>query len=224
MARPIIAVVALSALLLAPLARGADDSTPKGAAEAFFKALEAGDAAKAKSLASGDPKQMELLDNLVPLVGNFKKMEQAAVKKFGDEGKKLLSNGGSASFDIESQMKDAKVEETGDTATITPAKKEKEEGKNSDPMKLKKVSGKWKIDMAAMPNAEQMDNPQAKKMFGAMSDAAKAMTVDIEAGKFKTVADAQQGFQQKMLAAMMSAAGEGGLGQPGGAAQPPKDK
>jgi hypothetical protein len=223
------AAVALCAFLLAPVAaRAADDgATPKGAAEAFFKALETGDAAKAKSLAAGDAKQMELLDLLVPLVGNFKKMEQAAVKKWGDEGKKLLSGpGGSQAFDIEGEMKNAKVEETGDTATITPAKKE--EGKNAEPMKLKKIGGKWKIDMAAMPNAEQMDNPQAKKMFGAMSDVAKGMIADIDGGKFKTVADAQQGFQQKMLAAMMAAAGEGGVGQPGGAGagagQPPKDK
>jgi hypothetical protein len=229
MARRFTAVIALLTLACtviasAPSARAADPdpATPKGAAEGFFRALEAGDTGKAKAYAVGEAKQMEMLDMLVPLVGNFKKMEVAAVKKWGAEGKKMLSDGagGPGGFDVEAQLKDAKVEEKGDTATITPAKKE--EGKN-EPMKLRKVQGKWKVDMAAMPNAEGMDTPQAKKMLSGMGDIAKQMATEIEAGKYQTPEQAKEAFGQKMLPLFLGAAAEGGAGaQPAGAGQPPK--
>ena len=225
MARRFTAVLALLALICCTTARAADPdpATPKGAAEGFFRALEAGDTAKAKAYAHGEEKHMQMLDLLVPLVGNFKKMETAAVKKWGEAGKKMLSDGGGpGGFDVEGQLKDAKVEEKGDTATITPAKKE--EGKN-EPMKLRKVAGKWKVDMAAMPNAEGMDNPQAKKMLTGMGSIAKDMATEIEAGKYQTPEQAKEAFGQKMLPLFLGAAAEGQAGggaQPAGAGQPPK--
>lgn len=220
---PVIALLALALLARAPAARAADadTSTPKGTAEAFFKALEAGDTDKAKTLASGDAKQMAMLDLLVPLVGNFKKMEQSAVKKWGEEGKKILQGdgpGSSPAFDMDSELKNAKVEEKGDTATITPAKKE--EGKDNEPMKLKKVAGKWKIDMAAMPNAEGMDDPNAQKVLKGMGDIAKTMAGEIDQGKYKTVVEAKEAFGQKMLPLIFGALGNQPPGQPGQPAQP----
>jgi hypothetical protein len=227
MARRFTPVIALLAFLLvgrAPIARAADDSTPKGAAESFFKALETGDADKAKALATGDEKQMKMLDLLVPLVGNFKKMEQSAVKKWGEEGKKILQGdgpGSAPSFDMDSELKNAKVEEKGEVATITPAKKE--EGKESDPMKLKKVGGKWKIDMAAMPNSEGMDDPNAQKVLKGMGDIAKTMAGEIDQGKYKTVLEAKEAFGQKMLPLIFGALGNQppGAGVPGAPAGTP---
>jgi hypothetical protein len=194
-------------------------STPKGAAEAFFKALEAGDTAKAKSLATGDEKQMKLLDLLAPLVGNFKKMEQAAIKKWGDEGKKLLQNEGApgpSAFDIEGQLKDAKVEEKGDTATITPTKKDKDADQPNEPTKLKKVGGSWKVDMGAIPNSEGMDDPNAQKVLKGMGDVAAQMASEIEQGKFKNVAEAKGAFEQKVMPLIFGALGN----QPPGGGQP----
>jgi hypothetical protein len=223
MARRFTLVIALLvvAVVAAPIVRAADTDTPKGTAQAFFKALEAGDSDKAKALATGDEKQMKMLDLLVPLVGNFKKMEQSAVKKWGDEGKKILQGdgpGANPTFDMEAELKDAKIEEKGDTATITPTKKA--EGKDNDPMKLKKVAGKWKIDMAAMPNSDGMDDPNAQKVLKGMGDIAKAMAGEIDQGKYKSVVEAKQAFQQKMVPLIFGALGQQPPGQPGAPGQP----
>src|SRR5258706_9063886 len=151
MLRRLASLLALAALMLINQPTFADDkpdaSTPKGAASAFFKAMETGDAAAARAMATGNDKQLAILDILVPVVHGFKQLEIAAVKKWGDEGRKTLSQGqGASSFDFTEQLKTAKEEITGETATITPANAGDDK---KDPMKLKKVDGKWKLDMAS---------------------------------------------------------------------------
>ena len=192
----------------------ADTSTPRGAAEAFFKALEGGDVKAARELTVGEEKHYKMLDLLVPMVGGFKKLEASAVKKWGEDGKKLLANDqGGGSFDIGGELKNAKEEiaSDGNSATITP---EKKEGKPNEPVKLKKVEGKWKIDLASMPS-EGMDDPNAAKVIGAMGGVAKDLAAEIDADKYKTVEEAKKAFGEKMLAVMLGAAG-------GAAPQPQK--
>ena len=182
-------------------ARAADDqpdpSSPKGVASAFFKAMESGDADTAKSLATGKEKQLAVIDLLVPVFHSFKQLETAAVKKWGEEGRKALaqSAGGPGSTDFNEQLKSAKEEINGDTATITPA------GANvgsKDQMKLKKVEGKWKLDMASLP-AEGIDDPSATKMLSAMADVAKSTATEIDQGKYATPKDAKDAMTQKLL-------------------------
>src|SRR5881275_1187797 len=126
MLRRVAASLAFCALMLlnrSALAedKPADPSTPKGAASAFFKAMETGDAAAARAMATGDEKQLAVLDDLVPVVHGFKQLEIAARKKWGDEGLKTLAQGqgGPGSFDLTEQLKTAREEITGETATIT---------------------------------------------------------------------------------------------------------
>jgi hypothetical protein len=97
-------------------------------------------------------------------------------------------------------------------------------------MKLKKVEGKWKVDMSSVP-AEGLDNPQTAQMMKVMSDAAKSTATEIEQGKFATAQDARQAMTQKILPAIMKmqqeqqgknapggAPGAPGAGQPGAGA------
>jgi hypothetical protein len=185
-------------------ARAADDqpdpSSPKGVAAAFFKAMESGDAATARSLATGQEKQLAVIDLLVPVFHSFKELETAAVKKWGDEGRKTLSQGqggGPGSPDFNEQLKTAKEEITGDTATITPANASANVDKK-DQLKLKKVDGKWKLDMASLPS-EGIDDPAATKMLSAVAEVAKSTATEIDQGKYASAKDAKEAMTKKLI-------------------------
>jgi hypothetical protein len=195
----------------------ADTSTPKAAASSFFKAMETGDTSAAKALASGSEKQLAVLDILVPVVSGFKQLEVAAVKKWGDEGRKTLTQGqgGAGTFDFNEKLKTAKEEVTGDVATITPVTDKPEDKK--DPMKLKKVDGQWKLDMASIP-ADGLDDPNTTKMLKAMADIAKSTAAEIDQGKYPNAQAAKEAMGQKILPLILN----GGAGAPGGAPEQPK--
>lgn len=217
--RPAATLVALCAILAAAGFRSfaedkPDTSNPKGAVSAFFKAMEKGDIPEAKSMATGSQKQLAILETLVPLMSGFKQLENAAVKKWGEEGKKVLAEGqggGGTSFNMDEELKNAKVDEKGDMATITPGEQSKSAGKDKSPMKLKKIEGKWKIDLASLPS-EGLDDPNATRILKAMGDIAKATAAEVDAGKYATAEDAKKAMGEKMLPLLL-----GGLGQPGGA-------
>lgn len=190
-----------------------DPSTPKGAVLAFFKAMEKGDVAEAKTMATGNQKQLAILDTLVPFMSGFKQLEGAAVKKWGEEGKKILADGqggGGTAFNIDEELKNAKVEEKGDAATIMPAE-QKSTGPakpKKDPMNLKKIDGKWKVDLASIP-AEGFDDPNTTRVLKSMGDIAKSTAAEIDTGKYATADDAKKAMSEKMLPLLL-----GGLGQP----------
>ncbi|HEY7119994.1 MAG TPA: hypothetical protein VH475_25625 [Tepidisphaeraceae bacterium] len=217
--RRLLFALALCAMLCLTIHTVAEDvkpdaSTPKGAAKAFFKAMETGDAQAARSLASGSEKQLAMLDLLVPVVSSFKQLENAAVKKWGEEGRKQLAQGpGAGGFDFEKELQAAKEDVSGDTATITSANT----AQQKEPMKLKKIDGKWKIDMSTLPS-EGLDNPQAGKMLKAMSDAARSTATEIDQGKYESAAKAKEAMGQKILPVLLQGLNQPGQGAPG--AQP----
>jgi hypothetical protein len=210
------ALVALLAVARPAPAQDIKSDSPKGAASAFFKAMESGDAKAAKSMAVGSDKQLSMLDLLVPVVSSFKQLENSAVKKWGEEARKTLSQGQGSSMDFDKELKAATEKVEGDTATITSAKPEQQK----EPMKLKKVEGKWKVDMSSVP-AEGLDNPQTAQMMRVMSDAAKSTASEIDQGKYASAQDARQAMTQKILPAIMKMQQEQqGKAAPGGAAEP----
>src|SRR4051812_30669648 len=103
MFRQLTAAIALCGMIVLSSNARADDApdaaSPKGVAAAFFKAMETGDAAAAKTMATGSDKQLSVLDVLVPMVQGFKQLENSAAKKWGEEGRKTLVEGqGAPSF------------------------------------------------------------------------------------------------------------------------------
>jgi hypothetical protein len=210
-----VALCASIALVRPTTAQEIKADSPKGAAQAFFKAMEVGDAKAAKAIATGSEKQLAMLDLLVPVVSGFKQLENAAVKKWGEEGRKALSQGqGGGGFDFEKELKASTEQVTGETATITSSKPEQQR----EPMKLKKIEGKWRVDMSSLP-AEGLDNPQTSKMLQAMSDAAKATATEIDQGKYTTAQQAKEAMGQKILPVLMQMQqqqqGQGAPGAPG---------
>jgi len=207
------------ALLCCRVALAADDD-PKGVATAFFKAMETGDLPAAKALAVGNEKQLAVLDVLVPVFHSFKQLEAAAVKKWGEEGRKTLTEGPGGGLNIAEKLKNAKVDVKGDAATITPVDT-KPDDKNNE-MKLKKVEGKWRLDMASIP-AEGFDDPKALKMFKGMAEIAQTTAKEVDQGKYASANDAKQAMGQKILQMMGIALPPGaGPGQPGETKEEPK--
>jgi hypothetical protein len=169
---------------------GSDLSTPKGAAKAFAVALQNGDAEGAKKASTGgDPK---IIEGMANAASSMKKLRDAAVAKFGDEGK-TFGGRKNADLDLAKNVDDATFKEEGDTATMTP--------KEGSPLKLKKVSGEWKVDVSEMAAGPMATMGAA--MFDSMAKAAKTTGDEISAGKYKTAAEAKQAFDSNMMGSMM---------------------
>lgn len=207
MNRRMLCVAALCAMLCVNVTIGAEEkadaSTPKGAVSAFFKAMERGDAAGAKALSNGTAKQLEVLDIIVPVASGLKALENAAVKKWGEDAKKVLTDGPGGGFDFEKNLAEAKVTENGDTATIVSGKADEQE---KQPLTLKKSEGKWKVDLGFVP-VEQFSDPMLAKIFKGLGEAAKETAGEIDAGKYKTAQEAKQAMMMKV--AKMAPVGPG---------------
>jgi hypothetical protein len=200
MARRFTLAVAFCALIVIGCPLLADDApdqtTPKAAAGSFFKAMENGDVASAKALASGTDKHLAILDVLVPMISSFKQLENSAFKKWGEEGRKAIRQDQGA-FDFNEMLKTAKEEINGDSATIISADNKPENKK--DPMKLKKIDGKWKVDMASIP-AEQFEDPTSAKLMQSVAGIAKATAAEIDQGKYADAKTAKDAMGQKIIA------------------------
>ncbi len=182
----------------------ADPAGPRGTVAAFFKAIEGGDGAAARAMVMGSEKQMAVLDAMVPVMSGFKALETAAVKKWGDDGKKIAQGEGGGpgpNLDIAKKLDGAKEQIADDVATVTPVADSA--GKEESPIKLKKVDGKWKIDLSGLPT-DGMESPAALNMLKAMGDAAKKTAGEIEAGKYATVDAAKDALRQQILPILKS--------------------
>jgi len=195
-------ISSLCVALLVSAVRGAiaddkpDASTPKAAALLFSQAMDRGDVAAARSLATGAAKQLAVLDVLVPVAGGFKKLELAAKAKWGDEGRKtLFSDEGPGRYDFAKRLETSTEEIAGDTATIRPA--DAKDAKR-DTLKMKRVGGQWKVDMMSIPT-EGLDNPTTMKTLKTMAETATTLASEIEQGKFASAAAARDALRQRML-------------------------
>lgn len=174
-----------------------NQSTPKDTVISFAKALDAGDAASIKQLVTGTDKQVAMMEGAGNMMSAMKRMQDAAVAKWGDAGKAIAGEMGKPSDEILKNIDKAEIKEEGDTATF--------KGQNDkETVKLKKVDGKWKIDLASMPDQGELE--KAGPALKAMTKAADDTATDIKADKFKTVDEAKQAFGMKVMAAVMSAA------------------
>lgn len=187
-ARSTLASLMFAALLVAGVGCSKSDlSSPKAAAKTFATAMTTGDAETAKKASTGvEPK---VIESMAAAMGNMKKLHDAAVAKFGDEGKAFAGMGPAGDDDMVKKVEEATEEITGETATVKP--------KDGHAMKLKKVDGSWKVDLA-----EEMAGPAAAMgtaMFDKLAAAAKTTTDEIAAGKYKNAAEAKMAMGKSMM-------------------------
>jgi hypothetical protein len=165
-----------------------DLSTPKGATKAFATAMEKGDAEAAKRASTGG--NPAIVESMAKAMGSSKKLRDAAIAKFGDEGKKIMGEEHNDMAELAKTVDESEMKEDGDNATLKP--------KTGEPVKLKKINGEWKVDLTEMTAAM---GTMGTGLFDSMSRAASETADDIQAGKYKTVLEAQQAFGAKMAAA-----------------------
>lgn len=186
-----VAGVVLCVLGLIAGCEGSEYSTPKGAAESLAAAMEKGDVEGVKrASAGGDPKAVE---GMTKVVAAMKELNDAAVAKFGDQGKGIASNGPGGDLDMARKVREAEVKIEGDTVTLTVKG-------DDDPLKLKKVDGEWKVDLSEMAGPAAA---MGAAMFDGMASAAKQTAADIKAGKYKTAEEAEAAFTAQMMGGLM---------------------
>jgi hypothetical protein len=203
----------------ASLARADDKDDIKDSIKKLATALKEGDSSTAKKYVDDTENSQKMVESLAKLAHAAQGLQDAAVAKFGEDGKTLGAGrmaGGAPHFDKD--LDDAQISVNGDAATVQP-----KAGTNTAPSApgappapparptaFKKVNGTWKLDMQAMPNAAQM--AQSSPMFDKMSDAMTQTAGEIKDGKYASVQEARQALYQKVAAAF----GAGGRGAPGG--------
>jgi len=178
---------------------GADLSSPQSTLRSYAAAMKSGNSQAAKDAVTGlDP---EVVDVMTQSVASRNRLAEAAVAKFGDDGKSLAPQNRTGPADMDKWLADAEIKESGDTATVTP--KDHPEQKLS----LKRFNGDWKIDLSSMPGVSMLSSmmPMMKKMNQANDE----LAADIQAGKYATLADAKRASAQKMMSTFLDGSGKG---------------
>jgi hypothetical protein len=88
------------------------------------------------------------------------------------------------------QVEDADETIDGDIATLTS------KGANQQPIRVIKNNGVWKVDLDTL--WQDVDIAQSGSRVKTIADVYRGMTRDVEAGKFITVADAQQELKRRI--------------------------
>lgn len=164
-------------------------STPKLAALAFVRAMEADDMSAFRAITLGADDDYKLFEPLLGMVGAAKQLEKAAREKFGKAGRVVVRDSPAVELEVHVQESDVKV--TADTAVLTH---KGEEG--ADPLTLRHTSEGWKVDLTAITNRQQMTT--SAPTMGRIQQALGASAADIRAGKFKTADEAEQAVVKRM--------------------------
>jgi hypothetical protein len=184
----LLALVAAGLISAAPAKAGPDLSTPKKAAHAFFKAVEAGDADAIKATSIGTDEDYAMIKNVSEMMGAMRKMQAALVKKYGDDAKAIPD----LSAVMSSQVEEAEEKIDGDSATLIS----KSKPDDKYPPTLKKSGDAWKMDLKNMssdPGFVKIKDT-APKAIAALND----YTKNIESGKYPTFLDAAKALNETM--------------------------
>jgi hypothetical protein len=196
----------VSVLALCGLARADDTADIRAAGKAFADALREGDSGTARKYSYTDDTSSKALDVMTDLTKARKTLIDAAVAKFGDEGKNVVVGGASAARTdaVRGDFDDARIEVHGDTATVSS-----KDGADKRPAYFKKQGGTWKIDLTKL--ADFSNVARNASMMHTVAGSYLTSASEIKDGKYKTVDSAKLGVQQNMMAAVRrSAANRGG--------------
>jgi hypothetical protein len=192
-----IAVAAAATLVLfaGTHARADDVSDIKKSGKAFVEAVSAGDADGARKYALTDQDSDKFLDIMAEMSKSRKKLVDAAVAKFGDDGGKIVTGLGTmrGASQIIHDIDNAKIDVEGDTATVNSSG-------SGRPVKFKKVGGTWKLDLTALSDFSKIN--QQAPMMHKISESYDQSAEEITKGKYSTLDEAKAGVRQNMMAAV----------------------
>jgi len=180
-------------------ARADEPADVREAAMSFARALAQGNAEQAHKFAVSNKTNDTFIDLVAPLAAAETKLHDAAVSRFGKEGASILTTGTPGDAFNQKYGKDAgnlEVNIAGDSAQITAKPKPGQTQPEGQALQLKKVEGKWKVDLSKLQGIEAMaDNaPRLKAVTKAMADTAD----EIQAGKYARVQEAKMAVASKV--------------------------
>jgi len=188
MRKALLAVVAV--LVVCPAAapaREPDLSSPKAAAREFFRALAVGsrDGAKAAAIVTAD--EVRIIDAMVVVNLSRKRLADAAVERFGEEGKLFVV--------VDRKLQQVEAAEPrvlGDRA-VMPF-----DGEVT--MVVRLVGRVWKVDLVELNQRENLY--AVVPTLRAMAATGEAIADEVVAGKHATAADARKAFAVRVRAAV----------------------
>ena len=179
----------------APRARVASDlSGPKPAALTFLRAIAAGDTRTAQDASVGTPEEKEWVVAMAALVRGLRHYDQAILGRFGTDAVPadvdLRQAIQSMTQDPISHIQDGIVNQSAESAVIYPAAFGIKLAARP-PMMLRKGKSTWKVDLSAM-SQEPGHDPAVIRQYRAAAKALTDAARDVRAGRFRTLAEAQQ--------------------------------
>jgi hypothetical protein len=173
-----------------------DLSTPKKAATAFALALQKGDFDTIRAVTTGQDADYKLIQSIATMTAAANKLHDAAVAKFGEDGKKIDLTTGDPQ-DIPRQIEASEEKINGDQASIITRGTTE-----ANAVKLTKVGNEWKVDLAHYPQKQQLT--QQAPMFDATGKLLAQAATDVAGGKYHSALEASQDIQQRMMSLRMA--------------------
>jgi len=189
--------VALFALTFCVTVASADDQADiRTSAKSFAKALVDGDAGAAKHYSVNDTTSEKALDLMAELTKARKSLIDAAVAKFGDEGKNVTLGGANESRQeaLGTDLDNAIIDVHGDNATARS-----KDGNDARPVYFKKEASVWKMDLTKLANFASVT--QRGTQMHMISSAYSSTSAEIRDGKYKTAQEAKMAVREKIVAA-----------------------
>jgi hypothetical protein len=162
-----------------------DFSTPKNAFRTYTQSLASGDAKTLKQAVIADKKQEQLLANQLTYTATEKRFREACIKAFPAARKDLPDPTEQTLAGIEKS--EVKIE--GETATLTTRE-------SLEPVRLRRVEGKWKVDLSAMYDDTAVDDVLLFRT--ALATVMEDMTVDIGKGKYKSFDEVRNTLEMRV--------------------------
>jgi hypothetical protein len=179
-----------------PAPRVASDlTTPKSAALTFLSAISAGDVQTAKNACVGTDQEKAVVEALSTLITGLRAYDQAVTPRFGVEAAQADAQLKQAISDLSDvaieHARNALVNQGPETATVEPAA-----GgirlRARPPIYLRKDKELWKIDLAATSQADRHFSPATAAQYATAGKALHKAARNINAGRYKTLAEAQR--------------------------------
>ncbi|HET6246181.1 MAG TPA: type II secretion system protein GspG [Tepidisphaeraceae bacterium] len=166
-------------------------TTPKQAAAIFAKAAKAGDMDTLHKVAFGTDAEFDLAKGFGEQAQAFEHFSAAAADKFGTDG-----NTRGMSLDIASELDSTEEKIDGDSAQLIS---NAGNGEESEPIRLKKIDGGWKIDLSFLD--KDAAARESSEKLPAVAKVWDKATEEVKAGKFDTFAHAKAavGFRLKIV-------------------------
>jgi hypothetical protein len=167
-----------------------DLSTPRSAVLAWLSAGSRADLERMKEILVDDPAQRELLSDMMAFPIALKKLESAAVARFGDAGSNVTGYP-----PIVERVIEPKITIRGETAVA-----EIPDATPPVPLILRRIDGRWRIDTSIALRDPQVQG--LRQSSRRVTEVAIQVAEDVAAGKYRSPEEARAAFTQRRLAAV----------------------